>query len=37
MQDGSLVPLGWTLSPAARAAMDARAASLAGPPRPTEK
>ncbi|MDR7298625.1 hypothetical protein J2X16_003988 [Pelomonas aquatica] len=29
MQDGSLVPLGWTLSPAARAAMDARAASLA--------
>jgi hypothetical protein len=37
MQDGSLVPLGWTLSPAARAAMDARATSLAGPPRPTEK
>lgn len=25
MQDGGLVPLGWTLSPAARAAMDAQA------------
>ncbi|MDR7333186.1 hypothetical protein [Roseateles asaccharophilus] len=28
MQDASLVPLGWTLSPAARAAMDARADEL---------
>lgn len=28
MQDASLVPLGWTLSPAARAAMDAHADTL---------
>ncbi|MFG6464536.1 hypothetical protein ACG04Q_23395 [Roseateles sp. DXS20W] len=28
MQDAALVPLGWTLSPAARAALDARATQL---------
>jgi hypothetical protein len=31
MQDGSLVPLGWTLSPAARAAMNAQATKLTEP------
>lgn len=37
MQDGSLVPLGWTLSPAARAAMDARASNLGSLPQRSAK
>jgi hypothetical protein len=37
MQDASLVPLGWTLSPAARAAMDARADELVARLKPAPK
>lgn len=37
MQDASLVPLGWTLSPAARAAMDVRADALVARLNPATK
>ncbi|WP_029001716.1 patatin-like phospholipase family protein [Azohydromonas australica] len=36
MQDASLVPLGWSLSPAARTAMDTAATNLARHPAPVE-